>query len=484
MNQDNISKPLRSRQYVAADQEVFAILSGDRNPLHMDAVAARRTLIGAPAVHGVNLALTALEFLLERQGREIQLPVAVKTFAARFLKSVLVGERVHFQLTKQTAGHCQVDGSVDGATVVRVSIDLERDAVRRPDAPLPSLASEPLAQPAFEGLEGLAGDMALGLDAELAHQLFPRVLESLGATGMGELLALTRLVGMRCPGLHSLFASLDVRFDGRGTPGLLQYRVEEADPRFRRLRIEVTGPQLNGSLLAYDRLPPVMQQETAEVARVVLPNSFSDSVALIVGGSRGIGEITAKAIAAGGGLPIISYFQGSADAERVARDIHGWGGRCEVIRLDVRRSLASVRQLFRGAMAPRSLYYFATPKISGRRRSFFSYDMLEEFNEYYVSAFGHLIDTASAVTKTKLRVFYPSSAFVEEGTRETAEYSISKRAAEEVCAFYNRYSDKVRIIIERLPAIRTDQNIALLPVALDDALKVMLPIIRRMEEVS
>ena len=44
-----------------ARQAGFAALSDDRNPIHLDAEAARRTQAGAPIVFGVLTVLTALE---------------------------------------------------------------------------------------------------------------------------------------------------------------------------------------------------------------------------------------------------------------------------------------------------------------------------------------------------------------------------------------------------------------------------------------
>ena len=41
----------------------FAAVSGDRNPVHVDAVLARRTQAGAPVVHGVHLVLWGLDAL-------------------------------------------------------------------------------------------------------------------------------------------------------------------------------------------------------------------------------------------------------------------------------------------------------------------------------------------------------------------------------------------------------------------------------------
>ena len=46
-----------------ADQLAFAALSGDYNPMHVDALAARRTQAGAPVVHGMHVLLWALDAL-------------------------------------------------------------------------------------------------------------------------------------------------------------------------------------------------------------------------------------------------------------------------------------------------------------------------------------------------------------------------------------------------------------------------------------
>lgn len=178
---------------------------------------------------------------------------------------------------------------------------------------------------------------------------------------------------------------------------------------------------------------------------------------------------------------MITYYQGAADAERIVADIRSAGGRCQARQFDVQNSEAFVQQLAAGKEMPRSLYYFATPKIFGRRRGFFDHARLHEFLDTYVSAFGRLIDSLEANGSASLRVFYPSSVAVTETMREMAEYAMAKRVGEELCAFYNRHSRQVEIIAERLPRIRTDQTSTLMPVPAEDGLEVMLPLVRRVE---
>ena len=48
---------LATRTFTEADQIRFADVSGDRNPMHLDAVLARRTQAGVPVARGVHLLL-------------------------------------------------------------------------------------------------------------------------------------------------------------------------------------------------------------------------------------------------------------------------------------------------------------------------------------------------------------------------------------------------------------------------------------------
>ena len=478
---DATEPPLPLRRCFTADlQKAFSLLSGDYNPIHVDPVAARRTLAGGQVVHGIHQALAAMEIVLAHLPQQDSPGRAITGLTALFQKPVLVGETVSFHLTEFTPEKCQVTGKVQEDAVCQISLRWGNLPAASQAEP-PPLRPESVTELLFDDLAGKSGSLDLGLDAALAREMFPLAMVALGPMGIAEVLGLSRLVGMHCPGLHSLFSQCAVIFGATNKSGTLDYRVEQTDARFGKIVMQVNGPTIQGQITAFLRPPPERQPAMAEVARLVEPGSFASSVALIVGGSRGLGEITARIIAAGGGLPIITYHQGAADAERIAEDIRASGGRCEVRPLDIRHGETFIQQLIPDQSRPLSLYYFATPKIFGKRRGFFDHDLLRDFQEVYVTAFGRLIDRAAANCPTTLRVFYPSSVAVTESMRELAEYAMAKRAGEELCAYYNRHAKQIEIIVERLPRIRTDQTSTLLPVPAGDALQVMLPLVRRME---
>jgi MaoC like domain len=468
---------LRCFQYTKEVQQLFADLSGDYNPLHVDPVAARRTIVGGQAVHGIHLAMTALEGLLGQSDHK-KTGTGVAGFKAEFLKPVLVGEVVRFYLTDTDDASRRIVGQISDEPVCDITVEFGPVSLRSNDE-LPPLVREPLVELQFDSLRNRRGSLALGLDLAQANQLFPLTIATLGAGGLAATLALSRLVGMHCPGLHSIFTHAKVLYEGTTSSSDQTYRIEQTDERFGRIALAVDSVYLQAQLVAFFRPPPQLQPSMAAIKNLVQPGRFAASTALIVGGSRGLGEVTAKIIAAGGGLPIITYYQGAGDAARVAQDVLSHGGRCETFRLDVREY--ELGNLDQKRLGFRSIYYFATPKIFGRRRGFFNHEALREFNDIYVTSLGRLIETVAAKCDGNLRVFYPSSVAVTEQMREMAEYGMAKRLAEEMCAFYNRYSDRIEIIVERLPRVKTDQTNTLVPFPSEDALDVMLGIVERIE---
>jgi acyl dehydratase len=467
---------LLSRRFADEDQLAFARLSGDTNPLHVDHIEARRTLLGAPAVHGMHLVLLALQAFVREQSKGF----AISAIRCRFPNPVLVGDPFELRIKSFDNGASAIEGYVESDLTLDMAVELHAPACDD-KAPVPDLQPVTLDDRTLDELPGMAGSVQVGIDAVLAQSLFPTLVVKLGLPLVAELLTLTRLVGMRCPGRHSLFSQLNLNICKAHEPGELRFRVAATDERFKRVSILVEGARLSGKLIAFFRPPPQPQPSFVELSKLVRPDEFSDSAALVVGGSRGLGEITAKLLAAGGARVIISYHRGEQDAAHIAAEIKSAGGSCEYRALDVLDSGPAVRDIYGSGAAPRTIYYFATPLIFARRRGFFSLDLLQNFIDHYVIGFARLIEAAASQNETKLGVFCPSSVAVVENLRELAEYSMAKKMAEDLCAFYNRFSN-IHCIVERLPRLRTDQTATLVDLPHEDNVQVMLPIVRRVEQ--
>jgi acyl dehydratase/NADP-dependent 3-hydroxy acid dehydrogenase YdfG len=469
------SESIKTFVFSSERQTEFAELSGDWNPMHMSPMLARRTQLGRPVVHGMHTLLRALDGLAA-SSPGLAYP---SKLTAKFLGPVYVGENVAINVVERNDRKVRLQARLDETIAVDLTI-VPGD--ERPDVDFALNAVDgrgSCRELALEEMAGRSGTIAPATTAEHIRLSFPDASRWLGAERVAALLGLSRLVGMECPGLHSMFSGFAIEFPVTGTPSSLQYRVAKVDGRFRLLKIDVEGLGVRGRVEAFARQPPIGQKSIAELASVVGPKEFARQRALIVGGSRGLGELTAKLIAAGGGHPVITYAVGKDDAERVASEIKQWGGECDILKYDARVAPSEQLALLNGPVS--QLYYYATCPIFGLRTKEFDAGILEEFLQFYVRGFYDLCAALKEFSKQGISVFYPSTVAVEERPRNMTEYSMAKAAAEILCVDLNRAWPTVYITSVRLPRLLTDQTTTVAPVRNADAVETILPIVRKVQ---
>ncbi len=449
--------------------------------MHMDPVAARRTQAGAAVVHGIHLVLWCLD-AMARQGSLLPDPRALQ---ARFMKPVYVGDTPSIRLLRRTADEASLRVEIDGTTLATLRIAFA-DLPARADAKQSHRGGAQTLQERRQPLELDLGDMpgrhGLVRGAATAHgvaEAFPAAAAWIQPPRLLGLAALSYLVGMECPGLHSIFGTLAVDFVPVPDAPNIDYHVTEIDPRFRLVRMQVEGRGLAGTAEAFLRHPPVRQMSFAAAAAHVSPGEFAGQRVLIVGGSRGLGELTAKLIAAGGGHPTITYARGAADAEAVRREIAETGARCETLPYDA--TLPAAPQLAVLPDHPTQVYYFATSQIFRRKTGLFEAAALRDFLAVYVAGFHDLCAALAPCSTAGLSVFYPSSIAVERRPRDLTEYAMAKAAGEILCADIARFMPGMRVVVKRLPRLLSDQTATVSSVETTPAIDVLLPIIREVQ---
>lgn len=464
------------RVFTGADQARFAAISGDHNPIHVDPVRARRTIAGEPVVHGVHLLLWALDAFAAGDGG----PPPASSLRADFGRFVTLGQPVETIVHRRAADAIHLRIAADGATCCDIVIGL---GLRVTETEAITGAAERIA-PGTEALdlpldriEGLCGRVPFATPAGEIAALFPAAAGWIGARRIAALAASTRLVGMIVPGLHSIYGGLRVDLVDDSDPGeALAFAI--GPPRHRLIGARVGGGGIAGTLRALARAAPAIQPGMAELAGIVAPDAFAGSHALIVGGSRGLGELTAKIVATGGGRVAITYRVGAAEAEAVAADIHDAGSVCDVLRYEV--GLPAGPQLDMLGMAPTHGYYFATPVIARPNSTFFEPARLRELEAVFVDGFW---DFASALRARRpdAALFYPSTVFIDERPKGMAEYAMAKAAGEILCAEINATLAPLRITAARLPRLATDQTAAAIAVSTAPAVDTLLPLIRAVQ---
>ena len=479
LNNKTGMNPLAVKKFTEEDQRRFAALSGDYNPMHVDTLRARRTQAGAPVVHGIHTLLWCLEQLAAAVP---DLP-PIGSLKARFSKLVYVGDRVVAAMTQRTERGCNIDASIDGSVVCRIALHFGEPAPAAEPLVAESVSAflpEAPRDASFGELEGAAGRVGFASTEAEVREAFPAACRMLSPKRVQVLLATTTLVGMVCPGLHSMFGGLTVsRCVETARPAGIDYRVVSTDERFRMVRMEIVGTGLRGAIESFARMPPAKQAGMREVAGLVPRDAFAGTTALVIGGSRGLGEVAAKLLAAGGARVMITYARGRADAEAVAEEIRTWGGDCAVMPYDVCQDAGT--QLAGLPAQPTHLYYFATPPIFRRKAELFVAERLRDFLQFYVTGFYDIFRVLYAGSGHQLIAFYPSSTAVETRPGDMTEDARAKMAGEVLCADLAAQLPGAQVVINRLPRLPTDQTASLVQAESADPVQTLLPILLAMQ---
>jgi NADP-dependent 3-hydroxy acid dehydrogenase YdfG len=473
---------MAERAFTSDDQLAFARLSGDYNPLHMDPVIARRLLFGRQIVHGLHALLWSADEYLRTRPPGLEL----RTVKAHFQAGIGLGQTVDCIRIDQNEHQVEIRLEIDKTPVMWIQIAWSHSR-EHPAGTLPRALHEPeeCRERTLEEAAGASASVPLYLDRELAATLFPNLMRLLPPMQLAALLATTRLVGMECPGLHSIYSELNLAFfsDRAGVPEL-NYHVTAGNQRLALLLMDVEAPGMKGQIKSFFRPAPQAQAAFADVCREVESEEFSEQQALIIGGSRGLGEVAAKLLAAGGAEVIITYYRGEQDAKRIVEEITAHGAKADCLPLNVLEPSPARLSMVANRSKPLYLYYFATPFIFGAAKGRFSTKRFTAFCEYYVTGFLRAVQSVAASSAGIQKIFYPSSAAIEELPLDMGEYAAAKMAGEILCDFLQKTIPGIAIHKPRLPRIATDQTVSLLPVSNRDPQSVLLAHLRYLRQLT
>lgn len=455
--------------FSADDVLWFANASGDFNPIHIDPIAARRSIAGKQVVHGVFTVLSALELFYQRRQ---EVPRRLKVY---FSKPVFLNEELSVYAEEQDSEFRISVRNTDeevlsillmdwGGTITTTVPDI------RPNRTEPQVNS-------FDDLRHAAGNEAVVAPHADIGERFSDVAAALGAFPVGFLMTLSRIVGMRAPGLHSLFSGLDVTFETGIYEGPLPWRVTRHRLPFSPIQLEVIGAGAAAKVDAFVRPSPMKQPRVVDVRKIVTANQFAGQRALVIGGSRGLGEVTAKCITSGGGEVLITYSTGESEAAALKESITEAGGICDTARLDA-RNLSSLDSKIMD-YNPTHIYYFASGPIRNSS-SRFNEEAFNAFKVIYVDAFAEIVRKIASETDGKVLVFYPSSVFVTNTPKGFAEYAKAKQLGEDACGALMEELSNLTVLKKRLPALKTDQTMSLLPTDTKPALPAIVEVVEQM----
>ena len=463
---NSVENVISEKCFLLNDQVAFAHFSGDTNPIHVDKIAARRTLNGQCIVHSMHCLLWALDSLAKEKH------ITSSKIGVSFLKPIFLGEEVYCvwnELNKRLS-------ILTNETTLAI-IDLEIGEITPNNEILTPIKEVPRNVPrelTFLECSKLSNQpFKIYGDTNLANRLFPSFSDLYGIAIACEIGAISQIVGMECPGLHSLFAALTVEITKKNTMPV--FGVSKSDERFNFLNIFAKGNTLVAKIESFFRPMPSKNVHISNLATLVKNNEFKNIHALVIGGSRGLGEVVAKLISAGGGEPTITYHVGNIEAERIVNEIRAWGGKCEMTQLTINEK----DSLPLNCSNINQLYYFASPMVLGKRSKNYDEEMLSLYRTIYVDCFNNICKELIS-RNSKCSVFYPSTIFIDNPPPGFENYIQVKIEGEKLCEELNKNS-VIDIIAPRLPVLATDQNQSIINQKPANNAEILLPFIKVMQ---
>jgi NADP-dependent 3-hydroxy acid dehydrogenase YdfG len=289
---------------------------------------------------------------------------------------------------------------------------------------------------------------------------------------LNMLLGSTQIIGMHCPGSNSIYSSLDIKFiHQHSIPRTteIHWRAKSFDDRFSRVCLGVSCTEAAGELIAFFRPEPCKQKSYVEL-KDHLPPSQLPWRALVVGGSRGIGEVFAKLIASRGAEVCITYATGKADATKLVNEIIDGGGRATSLQFDVLKPANALNAI--GKWRPSHIFYFASPPIFVAQRGDFSDEIFDNFSDFYIKGLARLYFAVRKSNKDDLVIYYPSSVVLNSMQTNMGEYAAAKAGGESLCNYLVMSDSRLSLRVTRLPRLATDQTATIWPTKDDDIAQV------------
>ncbi|NEQ33134.1 MAG: SDR family NAD(P)-dependent oxidoreductase [Leptolyngbya sp. SIO4C5] len=320
-----------------ADLQSFGEASHDYNPLHLSADYARKSPYGSQVVFGILGGLACLARLCDRPQEhlsslkldfpgailvDIPYQIEVKETAEKAIAKLYDGRRLLLKLT----AHFQ-----PGAAQTTV---LEDGSAPRSECRYLTAAD----LKARDRVEGTYAPSKSTFESWVQRQR----LTDKGANPaqLAALLWASYVVGMELPGQQALFSKLSIQFES--VPAMagssLKYKAEVAsfDDRFNLLDTKAQlslGSHLlaNADIRAFVR--PASPVSSRKYFEQLLPPSpaLADKVALITGGSRGLGAAIAQALVLQGCTVFVNFYRSLNEAEALAAELINAPGKLKLL---------------------------------------------------------------------------------------------------------------------------------------------------------
>ena len=444
----------------------FAKFSGDKNPIHIDPIRARKTISGECIAHGVNSLLWAIDSLIKISGK------FYKNYSARFINPIILNEYIMCELDPGKNQIRITQNSIDILSMINFSESINVESF--PPALMFNI-NKSLISPIDNQLNGIdrsPTESVYGGDKSIGKELYPSLNQKVGEDIIYEISTLSNIVGMQVPGLNSLLYRCNISVVNNDISP--NYHVSEFDKRFKMACVEYKGRNINSMIESFVRPTSTPSLDCEDIRkRLKGMKPYKGRKFLIIGGSRGIGASVCKVLGLLGGAVTITYAVSRNDAHSVYMDINNNGDYKPLLRkFDV--NIDNYNEVLDGEYD--DLLYFATPKIFGYSSGEFQHEKYERFRQVYCVAFQEI--AKAFIDRGGKTIFYPSTIALEQKKKDLREYAKAKKEGEDICTELGE-SYKVKVLVRRFDRIDTDQTLSVVSVPAMDPIDIAIDIVKK-----
>lgn len=456
--------------FTAQDLALFSAASHDRNPLHISEEYARATPYGEPVVFGMLGGLAALG----------QLPVCgdrvLQRVALEFRNPLTIGVPYRVDVGDPSTNHPVVKLYDAARLMLKATFTFApgRGDVRPTEVPGVSAPTE-AADRKRESFR--VGDRVTGTYGPAA-EAFQQVVQRWGlsakgatATHIAAMMWASYVIGMELPGKRAIFWRLVLEMkpeEGQPEEPLsYDVMIQDFDERFDLLH--TAGHLSSGSkFFATAQMWAFVRQDSPTPSlrqiRDLVPGSdqLKGKVALVIGGSRGLGAAISQALASQGCSVLVNYHQCKAEAEQIRASLGDQSDLIELVQGDAadvewcENMRQNIIEQYGGLDV---LVCNASPAI---RPLPFLPEKLTQFEAFLAQSvalvslpMASFLGTLSERSGWNVLI---SSAFVKDLPAEWPHYVTAKCAVEGLVHWAAAHHPKVQSLIVRPPKLLTDQT--------------------------
>ena len=256
---------------------------------------------------------------------------------------------------------------------------------------------------------------------------------------------------MKFPGLYSLFLSADISF--KVNNDLEFFKISKTDKRINYIWTEFRGKSIYGYLESMLRPKEKKGLENKIIKKYIKPDEFKKFNSLVIGGSRGIGNLVTKIIAIGGGKVRFTYHKGKEESDIINKSFSKNSNVQKAIKLNILSNLEISK--LRDIQSINSIFYFPSPKIIKSWNQSHDESLFEIYKLYYFHQFRIIVNKLSTINEKRI-FFYPSTILIDKNEAGFNSYTEAKMLGEKFCS--NNKNKNIKFYYPRLPKLLTDQN--------------------------